>query len=104
MTTGWGGEVFGLKCSVFGEERGIGWSFFLLRATENRKLNNENALELKPLLGAVFCQSQDFRPRLRHQNGVFELGGEAAIFGPYCPAIVRIDHRMPGAGVDHRFN
>lgn len=54
--------------------------------------------------GAVFALGQYFRSRFRHEDRVFELGGESSISGAYGPIVLGIEFGETGTGVDHRFD
>ena len=55
-------------------------------------------------LRAVFRDRQRLRTMLGHQDGVLELGGEAAVFRPHGPAVAFALNRIFDAGVDHRLD
>ncbi len=55
-------------------------------------------------LRAGFCNRQDFRAVLRHENGVLELRGQTAIDRANRPAIGPIEARAISANVQHWFN
>lgn len=55
-------------------------------------------------LGAVFGQGQNFGALFGHEDGVFELGGETAIFGSDGPVIAFVENGEAGFLVDHRFD
>src|ERR1700733_9028719 len=61
-------------------------------------------LEDMPLLRAVLGLREDLRAGFGHQEGVLELGGEAAVLGAYGPFVIVIEHGLPGANVEHRLD
>jgi hypothetical protein len=63
-----------------------------------------DGLELVAFLGAGFGEGHGFGAVLGHEDGVLELGGEAAVFGTNGPTVALALHGILDASVDHRLD
>lgn len=53
---------------------------------------------------SIFALCEYFRSRFRHENGVFELGGQSSVAGSYGPVVFRVEFGETGTSIDHRFD
>jgi len=64
----------------------------------------QRALEAMADPRSIFALCEYFRSRFRHEDGVFELGGESSVAGSYGPVVFRVEFGETSTGVDHRFD
>ena len=60
--------------------------------------------ELVAFLGAVFGQRHDLGAFVRHQDRVFELGGQVAVERANGPAVELVQDSLPRSLIEHRLD